>query len=59
MYLAKDGNRNDCRTEGEGGTPEDIIARNQELMNASCGTLVVVEDVTDDSDDDELFSIEK
>jgi hypothetical protein len=58
-YLVKDGNSNDCRIEVEGGTPEAIIARKQELMNASCGTLVVVEDVTDESDDDELFSIEK
>jgi len=60
-YLVKDGNSsNDCRKEGEGGTPEAILARSkQEMMNASCGTLVVVEDVTDDSDDDELFSIEK
>ena len=47
---------------GESGCATDFdvnTARKQELLNASCGTLIVVEDVTEDSDDDELFSIEK
>ena len=60
-YLAKDGHSNDCKA-GESGCATDFdvnSARKQELMNASCGTLIVVEDVTEDSDDDELFSIEK
>jgi len=50
-YLVKDGNNKDFK-EGDGGAQ-------QQGLNASCGTLVVVEDVTEDSDDDELFSIEK
>jgi hypothetical protein len=60
-YLAKDGHSNDCKA-GESGCATDFdvnTARKQELLNASCGTLIVVEDVTEDSDDDELFSIEK
>lgn len=57
-YLVKDGNRKDCK-EGEGGAHAVVDNSRQQELNASCGTLIIVEDVTEDSDDEELFSIEK
>ncbi len=57
-YLVKDGNIKDCK-EGEGSARTVVNNSRQQELNASCGTLIVVEDVTGDSDDDELFSIEK
>jgi hypothetical protein len=57
-YLVKDGNIKDCK-EGKVGARAVVNNSRQQELNASCGTLIVVEDVTGDSDDDELFSIEK
>lgn len=64
-YLVKDDEYTYCE-EGNGtGLDKNhshISASSagcEQELNASCGTLVVVEDVNEDSDDDELFSVEK